>query len=201
MSDKEKNSQDKSAREKIKDIVDEIADAAEEIEETVEEVKEAAKEVVEEVKDNFKEKYVKVLAEMENLRKRFESERQDVMKYKASSFIQNILPTVDMFEMALNAQNLSDEVKNWLVGFEMIFNNFKTALESEGVKEIKVNKGDEFDANFHFAIEEVETDEVESGKIYQVKSKGYTLHDKLIRPATVVVAKKEVQQEETKEEN
>ncbi len=200
MSKEKENSQEQKAKDKIKDIIEEVADTAENISEAVSDIASEVKDKAEEIADNFQEKYMKVLAEMENLRKRFESERQDVMKYKASSFIQNILPTVDMFEMALNAQNLSDEVKNWLVGFEMIFNNFKTALESEGVKEIKVNKGDEFDANFHFAIEEVETDEVESGKIYQVKSKGYTLHDKLIRPATVVVAKNETQQEETKEE-
>ncbi len=71
----------------------------------------------------------------------------------------------------------------------MILNNFKTALEGEGVKEIKVEKGDEFDANLHHAIEEVETDEVEPGKIFQVKMKGYLLHEKLLRPATVTIAK------------
>ncbi len=196
----------KKAKEAIEEIVEKTKDFAEGVEETVKETIEDVKEVVEEVAEqaveDFKDKYLKVLAEMENLRKRFDTERSEVIKYRASSFIQSILPTVDMFEMAMNSQNVSDEIKNWLVGFEMILNNFKTTLEGEGVKEIKVNKGDEFDGNLHHAIEEVDTDEVEPGKVFQVKMKGYTLHDKLLRPATVTVAKiqKEEIKEETKEE-
>ncbi len=79
----------------------------------------------------------------------------------------------------------------------MILNNFKITLDSEGVNEIKVSKGDEFNANLHHAIEEAETDEMESGKIYEIKMKGYKIHDKLLRPTTVIVSKSI----ETKEEN
>ncbi len=200
--------EDKSnkAKEAIDEMAEKTKEFAEDLKGTVEDtIKEVAEEVAEEVKEtaeevvvDFKDKYLKVLAEMENLRKRFETERTEVIKYRASSFIQNILPTVDMFEMAMNSQNVSDEIKNWLVGFEMILNNFKSTLEGEGVKEINVKKGDEFDGNLHHAIEEVDTDEVEPGKIFQVKMKGYTIHDKLLRPATVTVAK--VAKEETKEE-
>ncbi len=191
-----KEDQKKERRQKAKETIEEIVDGAKDIAEEIIDGVGDALEGIGDVADDFKDKYFKVLAEMENLRKRFDTERTEVMKYRASSFIQNILPTVDMFQMAMKAQNASDEVKNWLVGFEMILNNFISALESEGVKEIVVNKGDDFDANFHHAIEEVETEEVEPGKIVEVKMKGYTLHDKLLRPATVTVAKK---QEETKE--
>ncbi len=208
MTNEDKSNKTKEAIEEIVEKTKEFAEGVEEtVKETVEDIKEAAKEVAEEVAEevveDFKDKYLKVLAEMENLRKRFDAERTEVIKYRASSFVQSILPTVDMFEMAMNSQNVSDEIKNWLVGFEMILNNFKTTLEGEGVKEIKVKKGDEFDGNLHHAIEEVETDEVEPGKIYQVKMKGYTLFDKLLRPATVTVAKiqKEEIKEEIKEEN
>ncbi len=187
----------KKAKEAIEEIVDGAKDIAEEIIDGVGDTLD----VVQDVAEDFKDKYFKVLAEMENLRKRFDAERTEVMKYRASSFIQNILPTVDMFQMAMKAQNASDEVKNWLIGFEMILNNFISALEGEGVKEIVVNKGDDFDANFHHAIEEIETEEVEPGKIVEVKMKGYTLHDKLLRPATVTVAKQQNKQEENLEEN
>ncbi len=195
---------EKTVKEKIEKIVEDAKEIVEDVIDGVGETVESAKDMTE----NFKDKYLKVLAEMENLRKRFDSERSDILKYRASSFIQNILPTVDMFQMAMNSQNASEEVKNWLVGFEMILNNFVTALENEGVKEIKVNKGDDFDANYHHAIEEVECEDVEPGKIVEVKMKGYTLHDKLLRPATVTVAKKaeaeekvEEKEEATQEEN
>ncbi len=179
--------------EAVKDIA---GDVGEDIENVFDNVKDIAEGVADKVKDvakdiegDFKDKYLKVLAEMENLRKRFDSEKMDVLKFRASSFIQTILPTVDMFEMAMNTTNASEEVKNWIVGFEMILQGFKMALEQEGVKEITVNKGDDFDANIHHAIEEVETDEIEAGKIFEVKMKGYMIHDKLLRPATVTVAK------------
>lgn len=202
----EKNDKnDENLVDKIKTFTDDLAEDIKETvdnhSEVIEDVIEKVEEVSEEIKENFKDKYIKILAEMENLRKRSESERSEILKYRASSFIQNILPTVDMFEMAMSAQNISEEVKNWLVGFEMILNNFKTTLENEGVKEIKTNKGDEFDANLHHAIEEVETNEIESGKILEVKIKGYKIHDKLLRPATVTVAKNKIEKENLKGEN
>ncbi len=179
--------------EAVKDIANEAGDN---MEEAFEKVKDLAEGVASKVKDgaeemgeDFKVKYLKVLAEMENLRKRFDADKVDVLKYKATSFIINILPTVDMFEMAMKVDNASDEVKNYVIGFEMILNNFKSALEGEGVKVIETNKGDDFDAKIHHAIDEVETDEVEAGKIFEVKMKGYMIHDKLLRPATVIVAK------------
>ncbi len=191
----------------IEDLVEKVKEAAgplgEELEATVETVKDLAegvadkvKSAAKDIKEDFKEEYLKVLAEMENLRKRFDKEKVDVLKYRASQFILTVLPTLDMFEMAMNTENASEEVKNWVKGFEMILNNFKSALQSEGVEEIKTNKGDEFDANVHHAIDEVETDEVEPGKIVEVKMKGYTLHDKLLRPATVIVAKAKVEEGE-----
>ncbi len=198
MSDKENKIIDDLA-DTAKEIVEEVTETVENVKEKVEEVVEKIVESTEEVAEDFKTKYLKVLAEMENLRKRLDTERTELIKYRASSFIQNILPTVDMFEMAMKAQNASEEVRNWLIGFEMILNNFKSTLDGEGVKEIKTEKGSEFDANLHHAIEEVETDEVEPGKVFEVKMKGYTLHDKLLRPAAVSVAKAK-QTEEVKEE-
>ncbi len=137
---------------------------------------------------DYKEKYLLTLAEMDNLRKRLEAEKSDFIKYRASSFIYDILPTIDMFEQALAAKNVSDETKNWLLGFEMILNNLKNNLDAEGVTEIKVQVGDEVDGNIHHAFDEVETEEVEPGKIVEIKLKGYKIHDRLLRPATVIVA-------------
>lgn len=213
-------------KDNIKDTLNTAKDSIEEIDETednaemkeaLENVEEMAEEVfnTKEAIDNgedvdpekiletidFKEKYIESLATMENLRKRLETEKTDIHKYRASSFIQSILPTLDMFELATNAENISDEIKNWLVGFKMILNNFKDVLDKEGVTEIKVMPNDEFDSAKHHAIEKIKSDDVEPGHIVEVKQKGYILHDRLLRPAAVVVAENVTEQvEEHKEE-
>jgi len=71
----------------------------------------------------------------------------------------------------------------------MILKNFKTTLENNGVKEVQAKSGDTFDAKLHFAIEEVESTEVKPGLIVNIKTKGYKLHDRLLRPTMVTVAK------------
>lgn len=78
----------------------------------------------------------------------------------------------------------------------MIMAEFKKALESEGVTEIEAKIGDEFDANYHLAIEQVETDEVEPGQIVKVNLKGYLLNNRLLRPTTVIVAKEKGEKNE-----
>ncbi len=138
---------------------------------------------------DYKAKYLEAIAAMDNLRKRQIQEQAHYHKYRAQSFLENILPTVDMFEMALNAKDVSDEVKNWLTGFEMIHRNLVAAMESEGVKEIKVNIGDTFDSDKHIAIEAKENDEFKPNSIIEIKTKGYMLHDRLLRPTQVIVAK------------
>lgn len=188
----------------IKDITDNLGQDAKEQLGSAEEltglIKDKLEDTMSSIGEEFKDKYFKVLAEMENLRKRFENDKVDVMKYRASSFIQQILPTVDMFESAMSASNVSDEVKNWLVGFEMILNNFKTVLAAEGVKAIETNKGDLFNSEFHMAIDQVESDQ-EPGTIVDVKVKGYMLHDRLLRPASVTVAKKASTEDEAPKED
>ena len=79
----------------------------------------------------------------------------------------------------------------------MILKNFKMALESQGVKEIITKPGDKFNSDFHHALGEEESNEFKEGRIIKAKSKGYLLHDRLLRPAAVIVVKKK---EEIKEE-
>ena len=144
-----------------------------------------------EVKEiNFEQKYLTSLADMENLRKRLSLDKIDFIKYKASSFIYDILPTIDMFENALSAKDVSEETKSWLLGFKMILTNLKESLKNEGVKEIIIKIGDEFNGNLHQSFDEVKTDEVKPGHIFKVNQKGYTIHDRLLRPAMVEVAEK-----------
>lgn len=158
------------------------------LQEEIDELDEVLEEIETESEDDYENKYLKLLAEMENLRKRLDQDKIDIIKYRASSFIQSILPTLDMFEMALKADNVSEEMKNWLIGFEMIYNGFKNTLENEGVEEIVVHQGDALDHNLHYAIETIKSDDIPEGHIIEVKQKGYKIHDRLLRPATVSVA-------------
>lgn len=151
-------------------------------------------------KFNPKEEKKKLLAEMENFRKRFEEEKTHFIKYRSSSFLLEILPTLDMFEMALKAK-VADEVKTWLTGFEMVYNNLYTALETEGVSKIKTKVGDELDPNIHNAMEEVESDLIEPGKITEVVLTGYKIHDRLLRATGVKVAKKKIEEENKEKES
>ncbi len=143
---------------------------------------------IEKDKIDLQEVNKKLLADMENLRKRFEEEKMFFIKYRSASFLIEVLPTLDMFEIALNAE-ASEEVRIWLKGFEMVYSNLMNALTSEGMKKIKVNIGDEFDSNIHQGVETEENKNVESGKISRVVLSGYKLHDRLLRPVTVVVVK------------
>lgn len=134
-------------------------------------------------------KNLNLLAEMENLKKRLEKDRKEIISFSNISLLQELIPTIDMFKRALNAKNISPEIENWLKGFEMIKNNFNQILEGIGVKEIEVKKGDEYNAKYHEAIDAKYSDQVAKNNILEVKQIGYLLNDRLIRPASVVVSK------------
>jgi len=151
--------------------------------------KEATKDKQGSDKENFELKYKELLATTENLRKKAIKDKQEIIKYRASSFIQEMLPGLDMLEASINAKNTSKEVQNWLTGFKMIMTEFKNTLAREGVTEIPVKVGDVFDPDYHMAIEKIAHKKISSGKIVQVNLKGYLLHGRLLRASTVVVAK------------
>ncbi len=138
--------------------------------------------------ETLKNKNIFLLAEMENLRKIHSKEKSELVKYFLSSFLQKLLPSLEMFELALNSKNVSGEIKNWLLGFEMINKNIKNILEEFGVKKIEVKKGDQFNPRFHESIEEKESDEIEKGKILEIKQNGYVLNDRLIKATSVILS-------------
>lgn len=150
-------------------------------------------------RDHWKNEYYKAYADTQNLRKSLEAESRDAIRYRASGFISELLPALDGFHMALLNEPPSQETKNYLVGFQYIYNQIQSVLESEGVKEIAPKVGDAYDLDSMHAVDFTETTEVEEGKITKVYAKGYKLHDRLIRAAMVSIAKAP-KQEENKEE-
>ena len=138
--------------------------------------------------EHWKNEYYRAYADTKNLRTNLEKEHSEAMKYRAMGFIEELLPVLDSFHMALGNEPTSPEVKNYLVGFQFIYRNFVSALENEGVKEIAPNIGDKFSDKNMDAVDVTEQ-EGEENLVTKVYAKGYELHGRLIRPARVSVSK------------
>lgn len=136
-----------------------------------------------------KDKYLRLLAEQENTRKRLQKEREQLIQYALQNVITEFLSPIDHLENALMfTEQMSDEVKHWGHGFRMILGQFKDLLNQNGVHPI-VSVGKPFDPHFHEAIETVETDEYPPGTVVEESIKGYKMGDRTIRPARVKVSK------------
>ena len=130
-------------------------------------------------------------ADFENFKKRTARERQDAVKFANESLLQKLLPVLDNFEMALAAtQNAPAEgVKSLQDGVTMILQQLRQTLIDAGLEEIDA-LGKPFDPNFHEAVSQQESADVPDGQVLLQLRRGYKLRERLLRPATVVVAKK-----------
>ena len=138
--------------------------------------------------EHWKNEYYRAYADTKNLRSNLEKEHSEAMKYRAIGFIEELLPVLDSFHVVLENEPPSDEVKNYLVGFQFIYRNMVAALENEGVKEIAPKVGDKFSDKTMDAVDTTEQ-EGEENLVTKVYAKGYELHGRLIRPARVSVSK------------
>lgn len=145
--------------------------------------------VEEKQEENWKDKYLRALADGENMRKRMQKEKQDMVGFGIENSISEFLPAIDNFENALRfGMNASGEVKNWAIGFEMILSQFKEVLHNHGIVSFH-SQGNLFDPQFHEAVEIEETTEHPDGTVMHEFTKGYKSAHRTIRPARVKVAK------------
>ena len=137
------------------------------------------------------ERLLRTTADFDNFKKRAAREKTEAIHYANHSLIQKLLPILDNFEMALAAaQNAEgDKLGSLQAGVVMIQQQLKAALTETGLEEIEA-AGKPFDPNFHEAVSQQESTEVPEDHVLQQLRKGYKLKDRLLRPATVVVAKK-----------
>lgn len=151
---------------------------------TDDELKGLQKEVME-----YKDKYLRLLADAENSRKRLQKERQEISKYAIEQVVIDFLRPLDNLENALRfAKEMSDEVKNWAFGFQMILTQFKDVLTQHGVHPFD-SVGHPFNPHDHEAIEMVETPDYAEGIIIEENTRGYKMGDRTLRAARVKVAK------------
>ena len=144
--------------------------------------------------EHWKNEYYRAYADTQNLRKSLEKEHSDIIKYRAMGFIEDLLPVLDSFHMALANEPTSQELKNYLVGFQFVYRNLVNVLETEGVKEISPSIGDKFSDKTMNAVD-VTVQEGEENLVTKVYAKGYELHGRLIRPAQVSVSKNKKEEE------
>ena len=161
------------------------------------------------IKENFqaeieslRDEKLRLLAEMENLRKRADRERVDLIRYGSINLARDILSPDDNLTRALGAiiedEKNSPTIKNLVNGLQMVQKEFSSILEKHGIKKIKA-LNENFDHNLHQAMLEIEDDKTEPGIVVQEMQSGYTMHDRLLRPSMVGVSKKPLSDKKTRE--
>ncbi len=153
----------------------------------------AAEDLEAEIND-LRERLTRAMAETENVRRRAERERQEAVKYATSPLAKDLLGVVDNLRRALESvpaeevEN-NETLQNLMSGVEMTEKELMSAFEKHGISQIAVQPGDRFDPHYHEAMFEVPTDQQAPGTVVHILQPGYMLHERLLRPARVGVAK------------
>lgn len=175
--DKKEPGKKKTVKEKLKDKINEKKEPSSE------EVIASLQEEMARLKNDVARAY----ADTENMKKRLQKEADTAKKYRFQQAGLELLPILDNMGMALNVQSESEELKNYVKGFEMIYQQLQRVLENEGVKEIEAD-GKPFDHNTMQALMQEKQEGVEAGIVLEVMQKGYMLKDRILRPALVKVS-------------
>lgn len=133
-----------------------------------------------------KEKYLRLYADFENFRRRTAKEKLDLIQNASESVILDVLPIIDDFERANQSFENATDIQALKEGVDLIFAKLIKMVASKGVKEIEAKDAD-FDVEFHECITQFAAGEDKKGKVIDVVEKGYTLNEKVIRYAKVVV--------------
>lgn len=147
----------------------------------------------------WKDAALRAKAELENFRKRMAKEKADSIKFGNQRLIEELLPVIDNFNMGMTAAEQDAESMIYR-GMQMVQQQLDGFLTSQGVSEIGVKPGDVFDHNLHDAMSQEESESYEDGQVIRVMRKGFKMVDRLVRPATVVVAQSKPE-EASAEEN
>jgi len=176
---------------KEEDFLDDISDIEDEVfgeeEPTSEEVELDA---LRAERDDYKDRFMRALADSENARKRADKARREAEQYGGSRLSRDLLPVYDNLKRALDSVTDEQKAANaaLLEGIELTLRELVTVLKKHGVEPITPEVGDRFDPNLHEAMFEAPVPGTHAGDIIQVAAEGFTLHDRLLRPAQVGVS-------------
>ena len=166
-------------------VIEDTGDTVEDIEHEMEvAAQEAAAPAAAPAGDDFRDRYLRSLADFENFRKRSEREKNDFQRYALAGMVRDLLPVLDNFDRGLEHAEEGDEFHK---GMALIYKQLFDVLQRHGLKPIS-ESGVRFDPNIHEGVVRVEDSSVPSHTVVEVMQKGYFLHDRLIRPAMVKVA-------------
>lgn len=173
----------------IEDIEREMHEAAQEAVEDVEEVPAAeasagGDEALRQENQDLRNRYVRTLADFDNLRKRTEREKADFFRYATSAVLKDLLPVLDNFDRGMEHSQADDDFHK---GMELIYKQLYDVLYKHGLRPID-QSGVHFDPNIHEAVVREEDSSVPNYTVTTILQKGYFLHDRLLRPALVKVA-------------
>lgn len=136
--------------------------------------------------ENLTDRLKRQMAEFENFRKRTDKEKGQMFDMGARTIVEKILPVIDNFERGLASVPEEDQDDPFVSGMQMVYKQLMTELEAAGVKAIEC-AGEEFNPDFHNAVMQVESEELESGTIAQELQKGYMYKDSVVRHSMVSV--------------
>lgn len=139
-------------------------------------------------RDDFKNRMMRTAADLENFRRRSHREQDELRKYGIDKVVSDLIPAVDNLERALQHAASIEDTSSIVDGVRMVYRQICSALNKYGVEGFE-SKGEMFDPQRHEAIQQVETSEHPTGTVMEQYQKGYFLHDRLLRPALVSVAK------------
>ena len=184
---------EKNVNEKEKMEVEQFLDEEVEVEVEEEEAVVGDNDLEVKIKE-LKDQLMRTLADGENLRKRTLKEVEQAKKYSHISFVRDLVSSVDNLKRALDSipedkSNLSEPIKNLILGLEIVEKEIVTTLEKNNIKQISP-LGEKFDYNFHQAMFEIPTNDCDPGLVVEVSQNGYLLYDRLVRPAMVGISKK-----------
>ena len=204
MSDEKKTdvNEQPSAEEKLNSANEEIAQQAQELEDAIENEQEqqenaegsekSALEAAQEEALKYKDAFLRAKAEQDNIRRRAEKEVANGRKFAVESFAKEMANVYDSLKLACAvelAEDADDSVKNIHEGVEVTLKQLQSAFAKNSLKEVNPEVGTKLDPNIHQAMTMIESPDVDSGCIVNVIQIGFELHDRLLRPAMVVVSK------------
>jgi molecular chaperone GrpE len=182
------NTDENSVEENVSDKVEVISEETPEAEETAEPVVELDPwEQLEQDAAKWKDQAIRTAAELDNYRKRMSREKLDAVRFGNQGLLEELLPVLDNFNMGMQAA-AQEQGSMLYMGMDMVHKQIGEFLSTQGVEEIAVEAGGEFNPNLHEALSQEASEDVEADKIVRVIRKGYKMGERLLRPANVIVS-------------
>jgi molecular chaperone GrpE len=179
--------QDETNLEEVTEDNEEVVELSnnEEVETTEDDEQDEVEQLKEQI-DEEKNKYLRLLADYDNFRRRATLDKEALQKYQSQNVLTNLIPVLDNFSRAIAVEAKSDEARTMMEGMDMIYRSLVDALKSEGLVEIEA-LDQEFDPNYHQAIMTGNEEDKPSGVVLEEMQKGYILKDRVLRPSMVKV--------------